>query len=98
MKLTEALETLKSAEISLRAKGVQHAGIFGSTARGDARTDSDVDVLIDFDPDAPITIYDYVSVKNDIEDLFGVKVDVVDSEGLKPNLRNSVVRDLVYAF
>ena len=77
---------------------MQHAGRFGSTARGDARTDSDVDVLIDFDPDAPITIFDYVSVKNDIEDLFGVKVDVVDSEGLKPNLRNSVVRDLVYAF
>lgn len=98
MTLDQALKTLRGAETALRARGVVHAGVFGSTARGDGHGGSDVDVLVDFDPDARITIYDYVAVKNDIEDLFDTKVDVVDSEGLKPHLRQSVVRDVVYAF
>lgn len=98
MKLEQALRTLRDAEAALRAKGVRHAAVFGSTARGEARTESDIDVLIDFDPAAGVTVYDYVAVKNDIASLFDGKVDVVDQEGLKPHLRNPVARDLVYAF
>lgn len=98
MKLEQALRTLRDAEAALRAKGVRHAAIFGSTARGNTRAGSDIDVLIDFDPSAGVTVYDYVAVKNDIASLFDGRVDVVDREGLKPHLRNPVARDLVYAF
>ena len=63
MKLEQALLTLRNAEPTLRAKGIVRAGIFGSTARGDAKPESDVDILIDFDPQARITVYDYVAVK-----------------------------------
>lgn len=98
MKLEQALITLRKAEIALRAKGVQHAAIFGSTARGEAHAESDVDVLIDFDPSASVTVYDYVAVRNDIASLFDGRVDVVDREGLKPHLRKPVTQDLVYAF
>lgn len=98
MKLEQALITLRKAEIALRAKGVQHAAIFGSTARDEARAESDVDVLIDFDPSASVTIYDYVAIRNDIASLFDGRVDVVDREGLKPHLRKPVTQDLVYAF
>ena len=62
MKLEQALITLRNAESALRAKGIAHAGVFGSTARGEARAESDVDILIDFDPSARITVYDYVAV------------------------------------
>lgn len=98
MKLEQALRTLRDAEPALRAKGVVHAAIFGSTARGDQRLDSDIDILIDFDPLARVTIYDYVAVKDDIAALFEQPVDVVDREGLKPHLRQPVARDLIYAF
>ena len=98
MKLEQALITLRNAEPALRAKGVSHVAVFGSTARGDARAKSDVDILIDFDPSASVTIYDYVAVKDDIASLFKGRVDVVDREGLKPHLRQPVTRDLVYAF
>ena len=98
MKLEQALTTLRNAEPALRAKGIAHAGVFGSTARGEQHAGSDIDILIDFDPSARITVYDYVAVKNDIASLFDGKVDVIDREGLKPHLRQPVVRDLVYAF
>lgn len=98
MKLEQALITLRKAEMALRAKGVQHAAIFGSTARDEAHAESDVDVLIDFDPSASVTVYDYVAIRNDIASLFDGRVDVVDREGLKPHLRRPVTQDLVYAF
>lgn len=98
MKLEQALLTLRNAEASLRAKGILHAAVFGSTARGDQHAESDVDILIDFDPKLPITIYDYVGVQNDIASLFPVRVDVIEREGLKPHLQQPVLRDLVYAF
>jgi predicted nucleotidyltransferase len=98
MKLEQALLTLRNAEPALRAKGVCHAAIFGSTARGDQRTVSDIDILVDLDPSANVTVYDYVAIRNDIAALFEDPVDVIDREGLKPHLRQPVAQDLVYAF
>jgi predicted nucleotidyltransferase len=98
MKIEEAIKILRDAQPFLREKHVIHAGVFGSVARGEAGPTSDVDILIDFEPSAPITIYDYVSVQNDIAQLFPQRVDVIDSLGLKPRIRSTVTRDLVYAF
>ncbi len=98
MNLDHALATLKDAEVHLRTKGVLRAGVFGSVARGEERPDSDIDILVDFDPAAQVGIYEYVGVWNDIADLFTIKVDVIDSAGLKPALRDTVSRDLIYAF
>jgi predicted nucleotidyltransferase len=98
MTLEQALQTLRKAEAELRAKGIVHAGVFGSTARGEQRIDSDIDIVIDFDPEAKITVFDYVDVKDDIAGLFDRPVDVIDRRGLKPDLRQPVSRDLVYAF
>ena len=98
MTLEDALQTLRKAEAELRAKGVIHAGIFGSVARGEQGADSDLDIIIDFDPLAPITVFDYVGVKDDIADLFEHPVDVIDRRGLKPELHQPVSHDLVYAF
>jgi predicted nucleotidyltransferase len=98
MTLEQAIQTLRNAEAALRAKGVAHAGIFGSTARGEQRPDSDIDIVIDFDPSARITVFDYVGIREDIADLFDHRVDVVDQRGLKPEVLPNVARDLVYAF
>jgi predicted nucleotidyltransferase len=98
MKLEQALSTLRQAEAALRAKGVRHAALFGSITRGENRPDSDVDILIDFDPAAGITMFDYVAVSNDIASLFDGPVDVIDREALKPHLRKPLAKDLVYAF
>lgn len=98
MMLEQALDTLRKAEAELRAKGIAHAGVFGSTARGEQRPDSDVDIIIDFEPSARISLFDYAGIREDIAELFDGSVDVVDQRGLKPHLRENVERDLVNAF
>jgi uncharacterized protein len=92
------LTTLRKNEATLRARGIRHAALFGSVAREDAGPESDVDILIEFDPDARVTIYDYAAVKDYIGTLFKARVDVVDREALKPHLREASVRHAIYAF
>jgi predicted nucleotidyltransferase len=98
MDVKQAIDTLRQAEPDLKSRGVLHAGLFGSLARGENRPDSDVDVLVDLDPKARLTVFDYVGIQEFIASLFDGPVDVVDREGLKPHLRQPVARDLVNAF
>ena len=98
MNSLEALETLRRSEKALRARGVQRAALFGSVARGDNRPDSDIDIMIEVDPEAHITVFDYVGLKEYIAGLFDGPVDVVSREGLKPYLRPAATADAIYAF
>ena len=82
----------------MRSRGVTHAAVFGSVARGDNRPHSDLDIVIDIDPEAHVTLFDYVGLQDYIAGLFNGRVDVVDREGLRPDLRAPVARDGVYAF
>jgi predicted nucleotidyltransferase len=61
--------------------------VFGSVARGDNQSDSDLDILVEFEPDADGTIYDYVRFKEYVASLFQGPVDVIDRAALKPHLR-----------
>ncbi|MDB5521732.1 MAG: nucleotidyltransferase [Tardiphaga sp.] len=56
MTSAEILDVLRRSEPELRAKGVRHAGLFGSAARGEANPDSDIDIMIDLDPDLPLSV------------------------------------------
>ncbi len=98
MKRDEIIEKLKACEADLRARGVTHAALFGSRARGDDRPDSDTDIMIEVDPDAHLSVYDYVGLKEYIASLFDGRVDVVDRNGLKPYVRPAATADAVYAF
>ena len=98
MNSQDALDTLRRSENALRARGVQRAALFGSVARGENRPDSDIDIMIDIDPAARITVFDYVDLKEYIAGLFDGRVDVVSRENLKPYVRPSATADAIYAF
>ena len=98
MQKDAVLARLKGAEAELRAKGVAHAALFGSVARGEQRSDSDIDIMVELDHEIVRTLFDYVGVKLVIEDLFEAEVDVVDRQGLKPDVRPFVMADAIYAF
>jgi uncharacterized protein len=94
----QIIERLKENEAALRAKGVAHAALFGSRARGDDRPDSDTDIMVEFDPTAHVTVFGYAGLKDFIATLFDGPVDVVNREGLKPYVKPAVTADLIYAF
>jgi len=92
------LARLRSSEPDLRARGVSHAALFGSRARGDNRPDSDIDIMVEIDPRAHIGLWDYVGLKDYIAGLFPGPVDVVNRDGLKPYLRPAATIEAIYAF
>jgi len=61
----------------LRARGAIEASLFGSVARGNGRPDSDVDLLVKFDRNRKTSLFDLVSIQNELEEKIGRKVDLV---------------------
>jgi predicted nucleotidyltransferase len=94
----EIIARLRENEPALRARGITHAALFGSRARGDNRPDSDTDIMIEIDPQAPVDVYEYVRIKEFIASLFEGRVDVVNRQGLKPHVRPAATADALYAF
>jgi predicted nucleotidyltransferase len=92
--LQGVLETLKAHEAELRKLGVRHAAVFGSVARGQARPESDIDVLVDLDPELPISVFQYARLKLYIGKLLGGASDVVNRKKLKPLLRDNILREV----
>lgn len=87
-----ALELLARHKPELvRRFGVTGIALFGSTARDEARADSDVDVLVSFD--GPATSKRYFGVQFYLEDLLGCPVDLVTDKALRPELRSYVERE-----
>jgi uncharacterized protein len=98
MNINDAIATLRLHEDALRARGIRHAAVFGSVARGDNRPGSDLDMLVELEPEAEGSIYDYVRLKAYVAGLFDGPVDVIDRDALKPYLRAPSARDAIYAF
>jgi len=92
-----AIELLKKYENIIKEKHhVKKIGIFGSFARGEAKEDSDIDVLVEFEPGYK-TFDNFMDLKFYLEDLFYRKVDLVTVEALRPQLKENILREVSYA-
>ncbi|WP_276954253.1 nucleotidyltransferase family protein [Allomeiothermus silvanus] len=94
----EALALLKAQfpELSRRF-GVASLALFGSTARGEARADSDVDVIVEFEPGARVGLFELFELKQALEAGLKCAVDVVTPDGLRPWMREKVLREAIRA-
>ena len=77
----------------LKSYGAQRASVFGSAARGDAKTESDVDILIDIKKD--ISLLEFIKMKQLLEKKLGRKVDLVEYQTLKPALKDKILSEQV---
>jgi uncharacterized protein len=94
----EIIATLRAHQAELRRRGVRHVALFGSVARGEGKRTSDIDILIELDPQAPVGLFEYVGITQYLGDLFPVRVDIANHSSLKPLARPSIERDALYAF
>jgi predicted nucleotidyltransferase len=94
----QVIATLRAHEATLRQRGVAHAALFGSLARGEAKPASDIDILIELSPHAAVDLFDYVGITHYLADLFPNRVDVANRARLKPHVRPGAERDALYAF
>jgi len=92
------IATLRGHESELRAAGVVRLSLFGSTARGDSRPDSDIDLLAAFDDTRRISLLDVVGIERQISRMLGRPVELVEEGTLKPRVKKNVEAEAVRAF
>ena len=78
---------------ALGAKGVRSVSLVGSRARGTAKPESDIDLLLDLAPDATFGLIDLVQLKDTLGDALGRRVDIAFKSGLRPYVEAHMTRD-----
>ena len=94
MSLASLLRNHRAAVIEIAARhGARNVRVFGSVARGQTGPDSDIDLLVELDPQC--SLLDHAALWMELNELLGVKVDVVSDRGLKPRIRDRVLAEAI---
>ncbi len=93
MNREEVLRLLRDHQTEMKRLGIRSLSLFGSVARDEAESESDVDLLADLDP--PYTFDRYTQAKFYLEDLLGRPVDLVMPETLRPRARIAVQKEAI---
>jgi predicted nucleotidyltransferase len=97
-RLADILRVLQANAERLRGLGVRYLSIFGSTARGTARPDSDVDLLIELAAERKIDLFNYAGIVGEIQRLIAHPIDVARRDKLKPEIVAEALGDEIRAF
>ena len=89
----EIIGAIQANRDVLEEFSVKSLSVFGSTVRDETQSESDVDLLVEFEPDARIGLFEFVRLKNALTELFGVPVDLVTPDALHPALREDILRE-----
>lgn len=81
-----------------QANAIRELSLFGSVLRADFRPDSDIDVLVEFEPGSRVTLINLVAMRDELSRILGRKVDLVTKSGLNQHLRDRVLanREVLY--
>ena len=97
MKRDDAVARLKEHETELRELGVEHLYLFGSTARGEARDDSDVDLFFDYEK-GKLGLFELMDVKVQASRILGRKADIMTRDSLHKVLRSQIEASALQVF
>ena len=92
------LEILRAHEAELRAAGIRRMSLFGSVARGEAGPESDVDLAVELDPEAHVSLLDLVALDRHVGELLGRRVELLPEPVERPRLRANIERDRLHVF
>jgi uncharacterized protein len=94
----EAISELRRRAKEIRARGATSLYLFGSVAHDQAKLASDLDLFIDYDPDSRFYAFDSVGIKQYLERVLGVPVDITTRDGLHPMLRPDIEQSALRVF
>ena len=97
MERDEAMRRLQQHEADLKRLGVEHLYMFGSTARGEANRDSDVDLFFDYQK-GKLGVYELMDVKEYATSILGRKTDIMTRDSLHRSLREAIEATAVRVF
>ena len=95
MTLDDVRRLLEPDQGALRARGVTALYVFGSVAREEADRTSDVDLMVDYDPESNFNLIDLVAIRRQLSARLGVDVDVVTRNGIHRRIRDRVLGEAV---
>lgn len=98
MKKDAVLAKRRPFEPRLRERGISALYLFGSTARDEAGETSDLDLLFEYDPTRPFSLFDQAGAMLELSDGLGAKIDFVSRFGLRRRVRARVEREMVRVF
>ena len=93
--LADVMARLRAHAPTLRQRGVAALWVFGSVARGNARADSDIDLIAEFAPECRISLTGFAALREDLSGLLGAPVDLAEWRVLRPDIRAAARHDAV---
>ena len=93
----EIIETIRKNAAAIKAEGVTKLAIFGSRVRGDNRPDSDIDVLVEVEPDASFSLLNLIGVEHIIEDATGLQAQATVRRSISPRFAQ-IADDILEVF
>lgn len=97
MKRQDVIGILTLHRKELNLKGVKSLYLFGSVAREEASAESDVDILVDFEPDAHIGLFEFLRLQYFLSDILHCKVDLATPDSLQEEMREQILREAIHA-
>ena len=96
MNRQDICQRLRQEQKKLEHYSVKSLSLFGSVARGEEKETSDVDILVDFGK--PPGLFTFIALKDHLEEILGVPVDLVTEQALHPRLHNQIIEGSFYVF
>ena len=89
---------LKQRAAAIKEMGATGLYLYGSTSRDEARSDSDLDIFIEYDANSKFNAFDLIGIKHLLEDELQLPVDVTTRDGLHPRLRERIEQSAIQVF
>lgn len=96
--LNDVVQRIRAAEPELRQRGIRHLSLFGSTVRGEARADSDVDIAVEIEPGRSFSLIRMEDTRLLLQDVLGRSVDLGEVDALRPAVRAAYEHERIPVF
>jgi predicted nucleotidyltransferase len=94
----EIIAKIRAAAPAIQAEGVTKLAIFGSRSRGDAREDSDIDILVEVEPDSKFSLLNLIAVQHIVTNATGLPAQATMRRSLDPQMARRIADDIVEVF